>query len=156
MNFDEAFDKLINHEGGYVNNPRDPGGETKYGISKRQYPQEDIKNLTLTRAKAIYAKDYWAGVGCDLVPEGLKFDLFDTAVNSGPGRAVKLLQQTVGQAQDGVLGPLTLQALKTAPSSVFAARFNGSRLLFMTQLHNWDDAGRGWAVRIATNLLMTA
>ena len=77
MNFDQAFETLIGHEGGYVNDPRDPGGETKYGITKRQYPGEDIPNMTLVRAKDIYQRDYWWKAGCDLVPDEVKFDLFD-------------------------------------------------------------------------------
>jgi lysozyme family protein len=79
MTFDEAFELLIGHEGGYVNNPNDPGGETKYGISRRQYPGEDIANMTLERAKTIAKRDFWGPAGCDVVPDAVKFDLFDTA-----------------------------------------------------------------------------
>ena len=75
--FDQCFDKLIAHEGGYVNDARDPGGETKYGISKRAYPQVDIKALTLDAAKEIYKRDYWDAMGIDQLPPGLQdFDAF--------------------------------------------------------------------------------
>lgn len=153
MNFDLAFEKLIGHEGGYVNDPRDPGGETKFGISKRSYPGEDIKALTLARAKALYLRDSWGPAGCDAVPDGAKFDLFDTAVNSGVRRAIKLVQQAVGEAPDGVLGPRTLQALQSMPPARFVARFNGARLAFMCSLPAWRDFSKGWALRIAGNLL---
>jgi lysozyme family protein len=152
MDFDQAFERLIGHEGGYVNNPKDPGGETKYGISRRSYPAEDIANLTLERAKAIYLRDYWGPAGCDAVPDGLKFDVFDAAVNSGVTTAIRLLQGAAGVAQDGIVGPLTLQALNSVPAPRLVARFNGFRLAFMAATPQWDTFGRGWARRIADNL----
>ena len=153
MNFDQAFERLIGHEGGYSNDPVDPGGETKYGISKRAYPGEDIKGMTLDRAKAIYLRDYWGPAGCDAVPDGIKFDLFDMAVNSGVNRAVRTLQQAVGETVDGILGPRTLQAAASMPAGRLVARFNGWRLDFMNNNPKlWASFGRGWAQRIADNL----
>jgi lysozyme family protein len=153
VNFDLAFERLIGHEGGYVNDPRDPGGETKFGISKRSYPGENIAALTLDRAKTIYLRDYWGPAGCDAVPDGAKFDLFDMAVNSGVKSAVRTLQQAVGETQDGVLGPLTLQAVQSMHAARLTARFNGARLKYMASLHTWPAFSRGWANRIAENLL---
>lgn len=152
MNFDQAFERLIGHEGGYVNDPRDPGGETKFGISKRSYPAEDIKALTLERAKAIYRRDFWGVAGCDAVPDAMKFDLFDMAVNSGPVTAIKTLQRSAGVTPDGLLGPITLQALNSTPGPRLVARFNGHRLDFMTDLKTWPVFGKGWAKRVASNL----
>lgn len=152
MNFDDSFEKLIGHEGGYVNNPNDNGGETKYGISKRAYPLEDITNLTLERAKAIYFKDYWGAAGCDSAPDCIKFDLFDMAVNSGVSAAIKVLQRTVGTFPDGVIGVVTLQAINSMPAIRLTARFNGARLAFMADLADFAVFGRGWARRIAANL----
>ena len=152
MNFDQAFERLIGHEGGYVNDPRDPGGETKFGISKRSYPAEDIKGLTLERAKAIYRRDFWGVAGCDAVPDAMKFDLFDMAVNSGPVTAIKTLQRSAGVTPDGLLGPITLQALNSTPAPRLVARFNGHRLDFMTDLRTWSVFGKGWAKRVASNL----
>lgn len=152
MNFDQAFERLIGHEGGYVNDPRDPGGETKFGISKRSYPAEDIKGLTLERAKAIYRRDFWGVAGCDAVPDAIKFDLFDMAVNSGPVTAIKTLQRSAGVTPDGLLGPITLQALNSTPAPRLVARFNGNRLDFMTDLKTWPVFGKGWAKRVASNL----
>lgn len=152
MDFDKAFERLIGHEGGYVNHPSDPGGETKYGISKRAYPGEDIAAMTLDRAKQIYRRDYWGPAGCDAVPDALKFDLFDMAVNAGVRRAVQTLQRAVGTAEDGILGPRTLSATYSMPASRVVARFNGHRLLHLASLPTWADFGRGWARRIASNL----
>lgn len=152
MNFDAAFERLLGHEGGYVDNPRDPGGETKYGISRRAYPGEDIAGMTLERAKAIYRRDCWGPAGCDAVPDALRFDLFDAAVNSGVPAAIRLLQRAVGEVQDGVLGPLTIQAASSMPAPRIVARFNGARLAMLADLPTWPAFSRGWARRIASNL----
>jgi len=152
MNFDLAFERLIGHEGGYVWHEKDPGGETKFGISKRSYPGEDISGLTLNMAKQIYMRDYWGPSGCDAVPDAIKFDLFDMAVNSGVQAAVKCLQRAVGVTPDGVLGSVTLQAVQSMPAARLLARFNGSRLALMTDLPTWSAFGKGWARRIAANL----
>jgi lysozyme family protein len=153
MTFDQAFDQLISHEGGYVFDPRDPGGETRYGISKRSYPGLDIKNLTLADAKAIYRRDFWDRAQCDRLPPDLAFDVFDAAVNSGIGQAIRWLQRAVGVADDGVVGPLTMSHIqREMDASAIQARFNGHRLEFMTKLSTWDVFGKGWARRIATNL----
>lgn len=153
MIFDAAFERLIGHEGGYVNDPRDPGGETKYGISKRAYPGEDIAGMTLERARELYRRDYWSPAGCDAVPDGVKFDLFDMAVNSGVKTAIRTLQRAVGTEPDGVLGPVTLQAIQSMHAARLVARFNGHRLQFMSSLSTWPAFGRGWANRIAKNLI---
>lgn len=152
MNFEQSFERLIGHEGGYSNNPADPGGETNFGISKRAYPMENIRGMTLARAKTIYLRDYWGPAGCDAVPDGLKFDLFDMAVNSGVTTAIRTLQNAVGARADGIIGPKTLQAINSIPAPRLVARFNGWRLAFMANTPQWDTFGRGWARRIAANL----
>jgi len=153
MNFDEAFKALIGHEGGYVDHPADPGGATNFGISKRSYPGEDIRGMTLERAKAIYLRDYWQMAGCDYVPDKLRFSLFDMAVNSGVKQSIMTLQRAVGADADGVLGPKTMMLLSNMPPAQFIARFNGYRLQFMSALPMWPAFGRGWANRIAQNLM---
>ena len=153
MTFDEAFERLIGHEGGYVDHPADPGGRTKYGISQRSYPDEDIRNMTLERAKDIYRRDFWWRSGCDAVPDAVKFDLFDMAVNSGVKPAIQTLQRAVGADPDGVIGNKTLQAINVMNPIRFVARFNGYRLQFMSSLSTWPTFGRGWANRIAKNLI---
>lgn len=152
MIFDHAFEKVIGHEGGYVFDQRDPGGETKYGISKRAYPNEDIKNLTLARAKQIYKRDYWDRCRCDDLPFEVRFDVFDAAVNSGVSQASKWLQRAVGAKPDGVIGNLTIKAAQQIDGITIAMRMNGERLKFMTDLPTWPHFGKGWARRIAENL----
>lgn len=153
MKFDQAFEVLIGHEGGYVNDPRDPGGETKYGISKRAYPALDIADLNIDDAKAIYKRDYWDRAHCDELPPEVAFQVFDTAVNSGIGQSIRFLQRAVGVADDGRVGPLTLNAVRRLDAEVVVARFNGQRLDFMTRLSTWDVFGKGWARRVAKNLM---
>lgn len=152
MNFDIAFEKLLGHEGGYVDHPSDPGGRTKYGISQRTYPGEDIRGMTLERAKAIYRRDFWGPAGCDAVPDAIKFDLFDAAVNSGNATAIRFLQRAAGAFPDGVLGPNTLLSVGSMEPLRLLARFNGHRLDMMNDLPTWPTFGKGWAQRIAENL----
>lgn len=153
MNFDQAFETLLGHEGGYVNDRADPGGETKFGISKRSYPGEDIAGMTIERAREIYRRDYWGPAGCDAMPDAAKLQVFDTAVNSGVTTAVRLLQRAAGADVDGRLGPQTLLAVQSMPAARFVARFNGARLSFMAELPTWPAFGRGWARRVASNLM---
>lgn len=150
--FDQCFDKLISHEGGYVNHPTDPGGETNYGISKRAYPSLDIKALTLADAKAIYKRDYWDRAQCDQLPSQLSYLVFDAAVNSGIGQSIRFLQRAVGVADDGSIGPITLSAAKRMDTESLCARFLGQRLEFMTKLSTWDVYGKGWTRRVADQL----
>ena len=96
--FEKCFDFVIGREGGYVNHPSDRGGETKFGITKRSYSNEDIKNLTLARAREIYKKDYWDKCGCGFYPEGMDVVLFDTSVNMGVGRATEFLNKLDNRA----------------------------------------------------------
>lgn len=154
MNFDQAFDMVIDREAGYVNDPNDPGGETNYGISKRSYPHEDIRNMTLERAKWIYRRDFWKKAKCDELPWPVNFQVFDAAVNSGVRAAVKWLQKAVGVSADGVIGPKTLAAVRSHDPRCVSAWMLAYRLRFMTALKNWPHAGKGWARRIASNLLV--
>ena len=160
MNFDQAFDILVNpqHEGGYVNDPKDPGGETKYGISKRAYPSEDIANLTLERAKTIYARDYWGPAGCDGLPDCIKYQMFDIAVNtSAPGHpttAIKCLQRAIGADVDGVMGPNTLMRAQSLPPVSLHSRFCAQIIRYYTGLSP-DLKVRfisGWMNRLADNM----
>lgn len=152
MDFDACFAALIGHEGGHVNDPKDRGGETKYGISKRSYPHLDIASLTLDDARKLYRRDYWGPAGCDSVPDSIRFDLFDMAVNSGVKKAVETLQKAVGETADGVLGPRTLLAIQSMPALRLVMRFNGHRLDYMTSAVTWPAHGKGWVRRVAANL----
>lgn len=150
MNFDTAFDRLLGHEGGYSNDPQDPGGETNWGISKRSYPNIDIKALTRDEAKAIYSKDFWAPLA-DADP-AIKLQVFDFAVNGGLPIAIHKLQAAVGVADDGDWGPHSMQALAAMDVNDVLMRFNAQRLRFYTALKNWPRYGAGWTNRVAGNL----
>ena len=154
MSFDEAFEKLIGHEGGYVNNPKDPGGETKFGISKRSYPSENIKGMTLDRAKAIYRRDFWDKCHIAELPETVWFDVFDTAVNSGTGNAIKILQRALKMENvDGIFGPKTARAIYSVDPEYLSRAYNGHRLNYYTNLGDFKTFGKGWVRRIASNLI---
>jgi lysozyme family protein len=155
VSFDEAFDRLIGHEGGYVNDPADPGGETKWGISKRSYPYIDIKSLTREDAKKIYLTDFWIPIA-NSVPSSVSFQLFDFAVNSGIQTAIRHLQRALGVADDGYFGPISREAARQTSETDMLLLLNAERLDFMTRLRNWNDHGRGWARRIAANLRYAA
>lgn len=152
MNFDTAFDRLMGHEGGYVNDPKDPGGETNWGISKRSYPSVDIKGLTRDGAKAIYLRDFWQRISGDQLFDGVAFQTFDFAVNSGIETAVRKLQAALGVADDGHFGPTSLAAAKAMSESDQIMRLNAERLDFMRKLRVWPNFSSGWAGRIAGNL----
>jgi lysozyme family protein len=157
MNFDQAFEKLIGHEGGYSNHPDDPGAETMYGVTAKVARANGYTgamiDLPLATAKAIYKKSYWDTVRADELPDAIRFDVFDASVNSGPGQAIRFLQRATGVADDGRLGPLTIRAVKAMDPQLLDKRLNGYRLRFMAELKTWPSFGRGWASRIATNLI---
>lgn len=152
MNFDLAFDRLMGHEGGYVNDPNDPGGETNWGISKRSYPDLDIKALTRDQAREIYRRDFWDRIRGDRLYDGVAFQLFDFAINSGIETAVRKLQRALGVADDGHWGPKSQAAAEAMTETDTIMRLNAERLDFMTRLSNWKHHGAGWARRIAGNL----
>lgn len=157
MNFDQAFESLIGHEGGYSNHPEDPGAETMYGVTAKVARANgytgSMIDLPLSTAKAIYKKSYWDTVRADELPDAIRFDVFDASVNSGPGQAIRFLQRATGVADDGRLGPLTIRAVMAMDPQLLDKRLNGYRLRFMAELKTWPPFGRGWASRIATNLI---
>ena len=115
--FDEIIEQVLEHEGGYVNDPNDLGGETNWGITKRFYPELDIKHLTRAKAKDIYRRDYWDRNKVESLPKELWHIYFDMCVNMGKRTAVKVLQRAAnsmskGLTVDGGLGPNTIKALE--------------------------------------------
>jgi lysozyme family protein len=132
--FQLAMVKVFRDEGGYVNDPADAGGETKYGISKRSYPNEDIKNLTMDRARQIYYRDWWQKYGYGkIVDHRLADKVFNTAINIGASRAHKILQRCVNAnssyrlVDDGVLGPKTLEAVNCINPEVLLVAFRAAQ-----------------------------
>lgn len=156
MDFDAAFDRLIGHEGGYSDHPDDPGGQTMWGITGRVARANgfkgDMRTLPRSTAKAIYKAAYWDSIKADQLPEPLRFDVFDAAVNSGTRQAIRWLQRVVGVGDDGVIGQMTLDAAARCNAYAAVAAFNGERLDLMTSLPTWGQFGRGWARRVAANL----
>lgn len=149
--FPELIQRVLAHEGGYVNDPNDPGGETKFGISKRSYPNVDIKNLTREQAIAIYKTDFWDRVHGDELPPVIAFQALDFAVNSGIGTAVRKLQAAAGVADDGNWGPVTRSAVAAWQPAELALLYLAERLDFMRKLRAWPNFSSGWAARIAEN-----
>jgi lysozyme family protein len=156
MTFDQAFDRLISNEGGYVNNPADPGGETQWGISKRSYPNVDIKNLTRAQAKEIYRVDFWARGSMQQFDGAVAFQVFDAAVNHGIETAVRMLQRAAGVADDGHIGPVSIAAVTARSVTDVLMLFIAERIRFWTRLSTWSTFSKGWANRAADDLVYAA
>lgn len=160
MDFDQAFERLIGHEGGYTNNPDDPGGETMYGVTLRTARASgytgSMRALTREQAKAIYREAYWGRARADEYDPAIGFQLFDAAVNHGIGNAIRFLQRAAGVLDDGVVGPATVAAIRSMSVTDVLARFNAERLDFYTRLSTWPSFGKGWARRVAENLRYAA
>jgi lysozyme family protein len=153
--FDSAFDALMDREGGYSNNPDDPGGETMFGITERVARRfgytGSMRMLPRVTAKAIARQEYWDRARCDEMEPRVAFQIFDTIFNGGP--AIKWLQMSVDAAPDGRIGPATLAALKLVDPVKVVMRFNAYRLMYLAGLKTFPTFGHGWANRIAANLL---
>lgn len=160
MNFDVAFERLIGHEGGYVDHPDDPGGETNWGITLRTARSAgyvgSMRNLTREQAKEIYRTEYWDRAKADQYDGAIAFQLFDAAVNHGIGQSIRFLQRAVDVADDGVVGRITLAAVHALSVTDVLSRFNAERLAFYTKLSTWPSFGKGWARRVVGNLKYAA
>jgi lysozyme family protein len=152
MDFNTAFDRLISNEGGYVNDPQDPGGETNWGICKRSYPDVDIKNLTRDGAKAIYLRDFWQRGQMDKLPSSVAFQAFDFAVNSSIETALRKLQKAVGVADDGHIGPVTLAAIQAMHPAKVIMLYVAERLDFWRHLRTATKFCPVWMGRAADDL----
>jgi lysozyme family protein len=154
VNFDQAFDALLEHEGGYSDHAADPGGKTRYGITEvvaRSHGYRgDMRELPLDAARLIYRAAYWDAVRADELPAAIRYAVFDGAVNSGVRQSVRWLQRAVDAVDDGVIGPATFAAVKRHDPEVLLRRILARRLTFMVALPTWPSFGRGWARRIAS------
>jgi len=158
--FNKAFELLMRFEGGYVNDPDDPGGETKFGISKSEYPDLDIKHLTVEQAKEIYWRDYWLKAKCpDLETYHPKLAIyhFDTAVNSGIRRAGEILQKAINKQGfklyvDGIVGPITVSTIKECHIGTLLRDYLLQRLLYYKAVSDRNRTlrkfFRGWTNRV--------
>lgn len=150
--FTRAVNFVLEHEGGYVNDSRDPGGETNFGICKRAYPALDIKALTRRDAISIYQRDYWTAAKCPLLPPAVAAMHFDTAVNQGVGAAARLLQEAAGTGVDGKIGPATLAAVGRKDVQTLLNEYAARRALRYAGTANFDRFGLGWLRRLTACL----
>lgn len=159
-NFDILFNRLMEHEGGYINHPSDPGGETMWGVTKRVARANgyngSMRQLPKSTAQAIAHKDYWRAIKGDDLPDDVAWQVFDAAYNHGNRNAVKFLQRAIGASDDGIIGPRTLAAVKAMDQNDIILLFNAERLDFYTRLRTWPTFGRGWSRRIVGNLRWAA
>lgn len=144
-------------EGGYVNNPRDPGGPTDRGITQKTFdawnhrlglPSRPVKGISKATAEAIIAAQYLAPIRFDDLPSGLDYALADYSVNSGPAQAARTLQRILGVEPDGVIGAITLDAIKGRNVEALIVALCEARMRFLRGLKTWRTFGRGWAARV--------
>ena len=155
-NFDSALAAVLHHEGGYVNHPKDPGGMTNLGVTKRvweewvgrEVTEQEMRDLTPEKVAPLYKSAYWNKVRGDDLPAGVDYAVFDAAINSGPGRAAKWLQECVGAVPDGAIGPGTLGKVAEADPAELLSKYQARRLAFMQSLPTWDTFGKGWGRRV--------
>lgn len=155
-NFDLALNLVLKHEGGFVNHPSDPGGMTNLGCTKAVWEawvghpvdEKTMRNLTPADVSPLYRRKYWEKIQGDELPTGIDYACFDTAINSGPGRAAKLLQSCAGVVADGAIGPKTLAAVKAANPQLLIRDYCAARLAFLKELPTWKVFGRGWERRV--------
>ena len=157
-NFDDAFKALIGNEGGYVNNPADPGGETMWGVTKRVAAAHGytgaMRDLPIETAKTIAKSAYWDTHRCDELPYQIAFQVFDTAYNGGyPDKWLKL---SVGNSPSGKISDSDVQAVNSADIYQICMRFCAFRIQYYTSLRGFKTFGKGWTNRIAHNLLLGA
>ena len=155
--YDDALRRVLAHEGGYTDHPSDPGGPTNFGITIHDYRKyrkpdataADVKAMRLADAKAIYRAKYWDAMRCGELPAGVDYAVFDYGVNSGIGRAPKVLQRVVGVPDDGRIGPVTLAAVRARDPKKVVAAICDERLAFLQRLKTWPVFGKGWGRRVA-------
>jgi len=143
-------------EGGWSDHDRDPGGATMYGVTigtlskwrGRQVTKAEVKALTRSEAEQIYKAWYWDAVKGDQLPAGIDLVIYDFAVNSGPSRAARALQEALGVRQDGAIGPVTLAALSKADAHTVINAVCDGRMAFLCELFTWDAFGKGWSNRV--------
>lgn len=155
-NWDAAFQSMLKEEGGFVNHPADPGGMTNLGVTAASWkgwigrmPTEDeMRALTPAVVKPFYKANYWDKVWGDRLPSGVDYAVFDFAVNSGPHRAITVLQKLVNTTQDGVMGPQTLAATNAANAGALVRQYVDARLKFLKGLSTFSVFGKGWSSRV--------
>ena len=155
-NFPKALAAVLVHEGGYVFNPKDPGGETNLGCTKAVWEEhcghmvdtKTMKALTPADVGPLYKTKYWDKIKGDDLPAGVDYVVFDAAINSGPGRAAKWLQACVGVDPDGGIGPKTLSVVRNKDPKELINDYCTYRLAYLKTLQTWNTFSRGWERRV--------
>jgi lysozyme family protein len=156
-NFDKCFELVLEHEGGYVNDPRDPGGRTNMGVTQRAWEsylnrsvtETEMRTLTPENVKPFYKVMYWDRLKGDQLPAGVDYAAYDLAVNSGVRRAAKYLQEIAGVAADGVIGPKSMEAIAACDPQEVVDVLCDMRLEFLQRLSTFGTFGKGWSRRVA-------
>ena len=156
-NYEVSLARVLKHEGGYSNHPSDPGGATNFGITIANYARfkgravtaAEVRAMPLSDAKAIYKANYWNALRCDELPDGLDYAVFDYGVNSGPGRAAKVLQRLLGFAVSGTMTHAVIAGVRNASPSTLVAKVCDERLAFLKSLKTWPVFGAGWRRRVS-------
>jgi lysozyme family protein len=156
-NFDASLKAILHHEGGYVNHKDDPGGRTNLGVTQKVWEEwlghpvdeQAMRALTPEIVAPMYKSRYWDKIKGDELPAGLDYAVFDAAINSGPSRAVKWLQECVNVKADGGIGPKTLAAVAKFDPAELVAAYAKCRLNFLQHLPHWSTFGKGWSRRVA-------
>ena len=155
-NFEECLAHVLKHEGGYVDHPKDPGGATNLGATKKvweewvghEVDEKAMRALTPADVDTLYRRKYWDKIKGDDLPTGVDYAVFDAAINSGPGRAAKWLQSAVGAVPDGAIGAGTLTKVAAMEPAAIIEKYQETRLAFMQSLPTWDTFGKGWGRRV--------
>ena len=157
-NFEKALAHILESEGGFANHPLDPGGMTNLGVTQKTWEEfvghpvseADMRALTPAAVAPLYKRKYWDKVAGDLLPAGLDYAVFDAAINSGPGRAAKWLQEVAGVPADGSIGKQTLAAVDAFSPLELIAQYNDKRLQFLESLPTFATFGKGWSNRVSS------
>ena len=153
-NFKKCLDLVLKSEGGWVNHPSDPGGETNLGVTKRVWeeyvghPVESLKKPTKEDVAPLYEQKYWRPCYGEVLPRGLDFVVFSMGINAGPGRSIKLLQSSVGCVPDGVIGPRTRELISDSNCATLIAKFSETRRHYYESLKTFPIFGKGWLARV--------
>jgi lysozyme family protein len=155
-NWEKAFQAVLKHEGGFVNHPKDPGGMTNLGVTKkvweefvgREVDESEMRALTPDVVKPLYKKNYWDKIKGDQLPSGVDYAAYDLAVNSGTGRAAKYLQRIAGVPDDGVIGPKSMESILACDPEQTVDAICDMRLDFLQRLPTWNTFGKGWGRRV--------
>ena len=156
-NFEKSLELVLQHEGGYINHPSDPGGMTNLGVTQRVWEawvgysvdEKEMRSLTKELVAPLYKSRYWDAVHGDQLPSGADYLAFDFAVNAGAFRCIKTIQRALNITADGIIGPVTIKAIQDTNAEEFINNFTDAKENFYKGLANFQTFGRGWLNRVA-------